>query len=211
MQQSEGFAGLIEKARRGDHRAFERIVLRFNKHVTATVSSEFGRTLRRRVEVDDLVQETFLQAFRSIEQFRGECEGTLQRWLSTIARHVVQGQGRKMTAKKAGFQREIDVPVSSIEDVDTTPTKGPQREERFERLKAAIGSLRPSHRQVITLARLKGLPIKETARRMGRSEKATSVLLVRAMLKLRKAFGDTESLHLPRRGLTEDFESDRGQ
>ena len=56
----------------------------------------------------------------------------------------------------------------------------------------------------IRLARLEGLPVKEVARRMHRSEKATSVLLVRAQLKLKTIFGDTESLHLPQRSLEEN-------
>jgi RNA polymerase sigma-70 factor (ECF subfamily) len=74
-----------------------------------------------------------------------------------------------------------------------------RRDERFDRLQAALDELDPDSRKVIVLARIEGLPIKEVAKRMGRSPNATSILLYRAAIKLKERFGDTESLSLPLR------------
>jgi RNA polymerase sigma factor (sigma-70 family) len=64
-----------------------------------------------------------------------------------------------------------------------------------------LDGLSPEYREVIVLARLKGLRIKEIALRMNRSENAVSLLLSRALAKLKEAFGETESFNLPARRL----------
>ena len=76
-----------------------------------------------------------------------------------------------------------------------------RREERLSRLQEALEALSPEHREVIRLARFEGLPLREVARRMGRSPGAVRQLLWRALQALKASFGDTESLHLPERGL----------
>jgi RNA polymerase sigma factor (sigma-70 family) len=70
-------------------------------------------------------------------------------------------------------------------------------------LQRALESLSPDHREVILLARVEGLSMKEIAERLHRSPNAVVQLLWRALKKLRDAFGETESLHLPPRRLSE--------
>jgi RNA polymerase sigma factor (sigma-70 family) len=65
-------------------------------------------------------------------------------------------------------------------------------------------SLPPDYREVIRLARLRRLPIKEVAQHLGRTPEATTQLLWRAVQKLRVSFGDTDSLHLPQRSLDQE-------
>ena len=89
-----------------------------------------------------------------------------------------------------------------------SPSKELRRDERFERLKAALSRLKPDYRKVIFLARVRELPMRDVASRMGRSLNATSVLLYRALMKLQEAFGATESLNLPDRRLEYEEESD---
>jgi len=83
-----------------------------------------------------------------------------------------------------------------------------RREERFAQLQRALDGLGPEDREVILLARIQGLPLKEIATRMGRSHAAVAQLLSRALRKLKRSFGDTESLHLPDRSLEKKRESD---
>ena len=87
-------------------------------------------------------------------------------------------------------------------------SKAMRREERFSRFRRSLDGLSEEHREVIRLARFEGVPLKEVACRMNRSHDAVRQLLVRALQKLKADFGDTESLHLPRRGLREDGETD---
>jgi RNA polymerase sigma-70 factor (ECF subfamily) len=94
---------------------------------------------------------------------------------------------------------EGDVPGQEI-----SQTTAMRRNERFGRLEEALNALSSDHRRVIVLARVEGLPIREVAKRMGRSREAVRQMLWRALQKLKTIFGDTESLHLPDRQLVED-------
>ena len=80
------------------------------------------------------------------------------------------------------------------------------RAERFDRLKVALDTLKPDHREVILLARIRRLPIEDVAKRMGRSPDAVGHLLRRAIQKLKISFGDTDSFRLPDRSLLDEEE-----
>ena len=166
----------IQAAKAGDRQAQDHLFRAQEESLRVFLGSQVGAALGARTDVEDLLQETFLRACRSFGSFHGKSERELRGWLSTIASHVVTDRARELRAQKADVRRE----------------------ERWERLSSAISALSPYHREVIRLARIEGLPMKEVAIRMGRSEKAASMLLVRAQRELRSIFGETESLSLPR-------------
>ncbi len=205
----------IRQSQGGDRAAFDSLALRFEGEIRDLVARLLGSDLRARVDVEDLCQETFLRAFRTIVQFRGDSEAIFRGWLRTIARHVVEECGRRMRAARANVDRERSLTRSSEGPGDGDPeasTPSPsrllRREECYERLMRALETLSDAHRRVIVLSRLEGLSMKEVAERMNRSPKAASVLLVRAMLKLRESFGNTESLGLPTRNLGRDLRTE---
>ncbi len=69
--------------------------------------------------------------------------------------------------------------------------------------------LRPEERAALQLSRVEGLKVSEVARRLNKTESAVKSLITRSLRKLRESFGDTESLHLPNRGLdSEEKEHD---
>jgi len=204
----------IQRAQGGARAAFNDLVARHKGRLESFIRHELGVRLRTKLDVEDLLQETFLEAFQSIRQFRGRTEETFRSWLRTIARHVIQNQVRFLGAKKRALPGEVSLAdrihgedgrseelVAILEGTRTSPSKVMRREERFDRLKEALGSLSADHKQVIRLSWVQGLPMKEIAVRMGRTEKAASVLLWRAMKKLKDAFGNTGSFHLPHRSL----------
>jgi len=205
----------------GNREAFEALVRRYSCYVESLVRAEMGPHLLQRFEPEDLVQESLIKAFQSIGSFRGEREDSFRNWLSTIARRVVQYEGRLQSARLEKFPGEISLyhqPAGQcgeakelgafLENPGKTPFVNLLRDERFNRLKDALGSLSPEHREVILRVRVQKLPVKEVAWRMGRSPNATSVLLFRALLKLREAFGHTESYHLSPRSLEEEAEKE---
>ncbi|MGH9362367.1 MAG: sigma-70 family RNA polymerase sigma factor [Thermoanaerobaculia bacterium] len=207
---------LIEGAQGGDRGALEQLLSRYLGTIRSQVAQELGAKLGERLEVDDLVQETLLQVYRSIAQYRGRSWDSFRRWLRVIATHVVQSQARRQRARKADFRREVSLaqvicrprgePVelgACLEASEERPSKELRRAERLDRLKKALNSLNPVQREVVTLVRLRGLPVKEVARKLGRTPNATSVLLLRALLRLKAAFGETDSFHLPKGGLEE--------
>jgi len=197
MKRQETTRSLTERAKNGDRAAFDELVRRSGGHLRSAIEKDMGEALRQKVEVDDIVQETLVQALQSISKFEATHEGSFQQWLLGIARHVVL---RAATRTRSAEALELD---SELDGKDETPSRALRREERFARLDEALKSLSPEHQQVIRLSRIEGLKVKEIATRMSRSPDAVMKLLSRALEKLKTSFGHTDSLSLPSRSLGE--------
>lgn len=186
---------LLQQARKGDRDAFEQLVRAFRPRLEGFVRLRLSSELRARVEVDDIIQETLIRAYSTIETLRSTEERLFFRWLAGIANHVILNEARHHQ------RRPIDPYDSKASASDPSPSKGLRRGERFDRLQEALDSLSPDHREVIILTRIEGLPLAEAAERMKRSQGAVAQLLWRALKSLRERFGDTESFRLPGRRL----------
>lgn len=197
MTASHSTSDLVLRAQEGDRAAFDELFRERADRIEYYVRMRLGMHLRRGVDVQDVVQEVALRGFRALERFTWRGEGSLFAWLRTIAEHVVL---------EAASRQRRDRQVPLVGDVTgSAPSQAHilRREERFERLQRAFDSLPAPQRQVILLARLEKLPLKEVAVRMDRSPAAVKQLLWRALKQLRASFGDTESLHLPDRSMWE--------
>jgi RNA polymerase sigma-70 factor (ECF subfamily) len=211
---------LVARAQAGESHAFEALIERHKPRLASFIGLRVGDRLLERLELDDVFQEVLYQVFRSLPRFRWLHDGCFFPWLATVAEHVIQSLGRKHSCTCAGGARPHEVPLSAgaapgdAEDERETreklsflvargisPSKLMRQNERFERLKNALDALKPEHREVIILARVQGLSMKELAGRMNRSPEAVSALLLRALRQLKAAFGDTDSFHLPWRPL----------
>lgn len=194
---------LVYRAKDGDRAAFDVLVERFHERLRGFVDSRLGEHLRPKVDVDDILQDAYVRALESLDGFSWKDEQSFYSWLRGIAEHVVLYAAQK-------YRRE-EAPIKSAPAAgDPSPSRARRREERFERLQAALTGLSVDHQEVIRLARLERLRIGEIAKRMNRSEDAVHQLLARALRKLKTSFGDTESLHLPNRSLTRKEEDDAG-
>jgi len=195
---------LAEQAKAGDRDAFERLAANCCAPLLAWIRVELGEKLRERLDAEDLYQETLLEALRSIGRFQWQGDGSFQRWLSGIARHRILEHAARARRDRA---QPLD-PGAEFALEGPTPSKALRRDERFERLERALGALPEKYREVLRLARIEGLPVGEIARRLGASPDAVSQMILRGLRKLRREFGDTESLGLPDRTL-EGGESER--
>ncbi len=185
---------LAQRAASGDRQAFEGLVDLYSPRIAALARARLGKQALQQTDAADVVQETFAKAFQHIERLSWHGESAFFGWLASIAENVVLRVVQK--AKRAPLQLERDVPGSGA-----SPSKSFRREERWDRLQEPLNALPPDHREVIVLARIEKLEMKEIALRMNRSPNAVKKLLARALDELKKRFGDTESLHLPDRRL----------
>ena len=198
MERQDAAEILVRKAQAGDREAFERLVEGYRGRIASLLHARLGEVLRSRLDVDDLLQEVLLRAFSSLIRFQWSGDDSFFRWLTGIVRNVVHEAARRE-------KRELILPLEGrLEAPNLTGSHALAREDRFERLKAAIGRLKPEHRDVILLARIQRLPIREVAERLGRTPDAAVQLLRRALKSLKGEFGDTESLGLPDRSLLEE-------
>lgn len=152
----------------------------------------------------DLVQETFLNAYRGFKNFRGEAQ--ISTWLYTIAARACQRMRRK---RKGAPDRELSldefIPTSDGEFRLQIPVDGLSPEEALENkelrhaLDAAIGRLPKKYKIVLVLRDMEGLSAKEVGTITGLTERAVKSRLHRARLFVRR--------ELSARGITEPAES----
>jgi RNA polymerase sigma-70 factor (ECF subfamily) len=111
------------------------------------------RNLGSAGEVEDLVQETYLRAFRSAAGFRGDALVTS--WLLTIARNVCADHVRRRTRQARVLHR-----VRREATATATAMAGPDRDPMVDDL---VGGLAPERREAFVLTQLVGLPYAEAA------------------------------------------------
>jgi RNA polymerase sigma-70 factor, ECF subfamily len=153
----------------------------------------------------DLVQETFLNAYRGFKDFRGDAQ--VSTWLYTIASRACLRMRRK---KKGEPERELSleefVPASEGEFRLQIPVDGLTPEEAFQNkelrlaLDQAIEKLPKKYRMVLVLRDMEGLSAKEVGTVMGLNERAVKSRLHRARLFVRR--------ELSARGITEGQSQD---
>jgi RNA polymerase sigma-70 factor (ECF subfamily) len=145
-------------------------------------------------DAKDLVQETFLSAYRSLKDFRGE--SSVSTWLYTIAAHACQRMRRK---RKGEPERELSldalIPTSDgdmplqIPGDDLSPEERLEYKELRRSLFAAVQKLPKKYRMVLVLRDMEGLSAKEVGAVMGLTERAVKSRLHRARLFVRHELG----------------------
>jgi RNA polymerase sigma-70 factor (ECF subfamily) len=197
MAEKGGSDPQVRQAREGSREAFDALARSFEDRLRNFIRSSIKPGYRDRLDVEEVLQETFVRSFRSIGSFQGDDREDLRRWMSGVARKTIL-RAEEDARRHAIFQLP-DLPAG-----DPSPSKVLGREERFDRLQGALAALKEDHRRVIFLTRIEGLSLKEAADRMGRSPEAVRKLFWRALLDLRRALPETGSVGLPDRGLEWD-------
>ena len=130
--------------------------------------------LRDRTAAEDVVQETFLKAFRNLDSFRGE--SSEKTWLIRIAVNCCRDY------RKSAWYRYVDPRVS----IDQLPvlSSAPPSDDHVA-LTMAIMKLEPKYREVVLLYFYEGLPIKEIAKMLNLTEAAVSSRIHKAKIRLR--------------------------
>jgi len=154
---------LIKHWKAGDSRAATRLVGRHSQAL-----ARFAASAGERDGIDELVQDTFVRAFASIDSFRGE--SSLRTWLFTIERRLMLDRRR---AEKRSRQT---VPVQESDQVsEYGALDGLIAEEAQERVRRSLEALSPTQREVFTLRVQQGLSYKEIAEVVGSTEGAARV------------------------------------
>ena len=139
----------------------------------------------------DLVQETFLNAYRGFEKFRGDAQ--VSTWLYTIAsRACLRMRRRRKGAPERELSLEEFIPTSDGEFRLQIPIDGLSPEEALQNkqlrdaLDTAIDQLPKKYKMVLVLRDMEGLSAKEVGTIMGLNERAVKSRLHRARLFVRR-------------------------
>jgi len=172
-------------ARSGDQEAFAILVKRHRPKVFA-VALSYARV---REDAEDIVQETFQNAFLHLDKFEGK--STFLTWLTRIAINqalmLLRSQrSRRESSMDTSNSEEIAASLLEMPDPRPDPEANYVVRERVDVLSAAIGKLRPTVRTAIELRELADLSTRETARRMGISVGAVKARVFHGRNRLRK-------------------------
>ena len=154
---------LIERWKAGDGTAATRLV---GKHSQAL--ARFAASAGERDGIEELVQDTFVRAFASLDSFRGE--SSLRTWLFTIERRLMLDRRRAEKRSRNTVSVQEGDQVSEYGALDALIA-----EEAQERVRKSLDALSPTQREVFALRVQQGLSYKEIAEVVGITEGAARV------------------------------------
>ena len=152
---------LVERVQRGDKRAFDLLVLKYQHKILSLVM----RFVRDTHEAQDVAQEAFIKAYRALPNFRGE--SAFYTWLYRIAINTAKNQ----LASRARRPREVDASVEEAEfydgehglkDIDS-PERLLLRDEIEATVNQSISQLPEDLRMALTLREFDGLSYEDIA------------------------------------------------
>src|SRR5688500_10766023 len=103
---NSSLAELIERCRRGDGPARERLFETYRPYLHLIAQGQLGRHLRAKCDASDLVQQTLLEAHRDFGNFQGGVEAELLAWLRRILAHNLFNEARRFAARQRDASRE---------------------------------------------------------------------------------------------------------
>ncbi len=191
---------LIQRAQEGDEDAMGELVRHYSQRLLESVRAELGSRLRQRLESMDVMQQVYLDALKSIEQFAQEGHDSFFAWLRRIAVNRIVDFDRRafQTTKRGGEVRAADLGhdesmarlMGDLSGSVTSPSMAADYQDRVKLLETALAGLPEAQSKAIRLRYMEHLSVAETAERMDRSERAVRSLCVRALIKLRGVLGD---------------------
>lgn len=167
VKETDEVSELVEKAKAGDDQAFGALVGAYEVfvyHMAVRVLTASGGSVS---DGEDVAQEVFIKAWRSLDSFRGDC--AFSTWLYRItvntAKDKIRSGNRHRTLSLTasdddGEEIVIDVPVTSADEI---PEAAFERRENIKAVRKAIEELPDDMRQILILRDLEGLSYTDIA------------------------------------------------
>jgi RNA polymerase sigma-70 factor (ECF subfamily) len=170
----------VDALKDGDERAFRCLFEKEKERLRRFVIQIVGDS----DEAENIVQETFAEAYRQIDRFRGESK--VSTWLFSIARHLAYGHLRK--AKRHNYLEHETIEFLSADQEDgpsSDTAETVEAEERRRILHDALSELPDHYRRVVQLRDLEEQSTAEAAEELGLTEVNVRVRLHRARKELK--------------------------
>jgi len=188
---------LLPRAVSGDREALAALLEAAAPEIRAILSTELQPPWQSQIDLDDLLQTTYLEAFLRIRQFASGPRA-LKSWLLQIGRNNLRDAIRELSRAKrphprarvqrAGHDSHCEL-LDLLSTSSTTPDRRAARGELVDLLRSAIQTLPSSYQRVVEMFDLDGRPVHEVASAIDRSEGAVYMLRARAHDRLREILG----------------------
>ncbi|OHB78842.1 MAG: hypothetical protein A2W31_17465, partial [Planctomycetes bacterium RBG_16_64_10] len=155
---------LVRRAAAGDQRAWDELVARHHDRLLRIVSVRLDRRVQRRIDPADVLQESYLVAFRCLANYLQNVKTSFFVWLRSIAYHNLQDMHRReLVAEKRDARRDVslyngafpesssDVLADRLIDSMTGPSTAMIREERRRDVRQVLARMEPLDREAIML------------------------------------------------------------
>jgi RNA polymerase sigma-70 factor, ECF subfamily len=179
-----------------------RLLEPFRAYLRLLARLHLGPQLRCKVDASDAVQQTLLQAYQALDQFRGRTEAECAAWLRQIlARTLARaardfGRGKRDLARERSLQVSLDASSARLESWlaadQSSPSHRVQRGEQALLLAAALEKLPEAQREALVLQHWHGLSLAEIGEHLGRSPEAVAGLIKRGLKQLRQLLREQE-------------------
>jgi RNA polymerase sigma-70 factor (ECF subfamily) len=193
---------LLILAKAGSSPALVRLLDRYRDQLVEQAQGYLGRRLRVKLDIEDLLQDVSLHAYRDVGRFRGSTEREFVCWLRNIlvrilmnrVRHYFRTARRNLRREQPLVDRDDSTGVRVLDPVapDTSPSQRALKHERVGRLAEAIERLPELYRRVIDLRHNEGRSFADVARELDRTEDSVKNMWFRALRHLRDSLADLE-------------------
>ena len=161
MAVTDGDQLLVERARKGDRRAFDLLVLKYQQKILKLIM----RYVRDQTEALDVSQEAFVKAYRALPAFRGE--SAFYTWLYRIAINTAKNHLVAMQRKPVEYELDSQDPEIAERNPHLREEDGPEglamQEELRQTLERALAEHPEELRTAILLREIEGLSYEEIA------------------------------------------------
>ncbi|HEY1599281.1 MAG TPA: sigma-70 family RNA polymerase sigma factor [Pirellulales bacterium] len=197
-------AQLLKSAKDAGPGALGSLLELYRNYLRILARSQLTPELLPRATPSDVVQDTFLEAYRDFVQFRGTTLAEFVAWLRKIlVRNIARLVEHHLAAQKRDVRREVSLDAiarafdqSSCRLEQVFGAAVPAQIDRAESSERAatvadhLAKLPSQYRDVLVLRHLEELSFEEVAQRLGRTAAATRMLWVRAIDRLRQSLTD---------------------
>lgn len=190
---------LVARLRSGDEAALAEFVEANRPALMAFLHSRIGAHLAKKTEADDILQDATMEAIRTLSTAPLDTWDPLH-WLFQICeRKIIDAHRRFFASQKRDAAREAALPdgteaggglANLLAASMTTPSAAFSRDQRQLRVLAALDTLPEEQREALRLRYLVGLPSKEIAHKLGKTDGAIRVMLSRSLGKLQEMLGE---------------------
>jgi RNA polymerase sigma-70 factor, ECF subfamily len=188
---------LLPRAVAGDREALTALLESHAPELRGVLGVELERVWQAQIDLDDLLQVTYLEAFLRVRKFASG-PAAFRAWLLQIGRNNLRDAVKELSRAKRPdprhrVQQTYEESCQDLLDLlsasATTPDRRAARAEMVGLMQIAIKALPNSYQRVVEMFDLQGQPAAEVAAVLGRSEGAVYMLRARAHDRLREVLG----------------------
>ena len=161
MQEKEADAELVRLAQDGDERAFQALVVKYQRRIARHVA----RYVRRANDVEEVVQDAFIRAYRGLGSFRAE--STFYSWLYRVATNAAFSFLKRSRSPEVSAEEREDGRFEPGVTDEQTPERVLMARQIGNAVEAAMARLQPELAEALVLFEVEGKAYKEIAQMLG--------------------------------------------